>query len=163
YLMANLDFIEREVRQSRAAQPSIVGKELSDAITESRQGIERVGLIVRDLKTFTRDDDGTPIAVDVCEVCDASIRMVESEIRQRARLKTHSPAGPVFVRANETRLVQVLLNLLINSVHAIPSGQADRNLITVAVRKHDATVEIKVTNTGSGMTLEVLTNATRPF
>jgi signal transduction histidine kinase/CheY-like chemotaxis protein len=163
YLTANLDFIERELLRIQSEQPGVLGGDLTDAIAESRQGLERVGLIVRDLKTFARDDDGTPTAVDVRSVCDSSIRMVENEIRHRARLEKRYPPEPVFVRGNETRLVQVLLNLLINAAQATPTGQADRNLVTVLVRRKDATAEIEVTDTGAGMTAEVLANATRPF
>ncbi|HVU03266.1 MAG TPA: ATP-binding protein [Polyangiaceae bacterium] len=163
YLTANLDFIEREIQRIRAAEPGIVGSELADAIAESRQGIDRVGLIVRDLKTFTRDDGGTPVAVDVREVCDASIRMVDNEIRHRARLERRYADHPVWVRANETRLVQVLLNLLINAAQATPPGQAERHTITVSVETRGDTVALAVSDTGVGMSPDVLANAVRPF
>jgi CheY-like chemotaxis protein len=70
---------------------------------------------------------------------------------------------PVFVRANETRLVQVFLNLLVNAAHAIPPGAAENNSIHVRLTTKDGRAEITIRDTGSGMTSEVLAHALDPF
>jgi CheY-like chemotaxis protein/anti-sigma regulatory factor (Ser/Thr protein kinase) len=65
---------------------------------------------------------------------------------------------------DETRLGQVLTNLLINAAHAIPPGAPDRNEVAVQVRSDpQRRIAIEVRDTGSGMAPDVLKRAFEPF
>jgi len=163
YIAGNLDFIARELRVLRAADLETERPELVSAVSEARQGIDRVASIVRDLKTFVRDDEQQTGLVDVRTALDAAIRIAENEIRHRARLVRHYENQPAFVRVNETRLVQVFLNLLVNAAHAIQPGATENNSIHVRLTTRDGRAEITIVDTGSGMSSEVLARALDPF
>jgi len=163
YIAGNLDFIERELRVLRAADLETARPELASAVAEARQGIDRVASIVRDLKTFVRDDERPAGLVDLRAALDASIRIAENEIRHRARLVRQYEDQPAFVRANETRLVQVFLNLLVNAAHSIQPGAADNNSIHVKLTTRDGRAEVTIHDTGSGMSSDVLAHALDPF
>ncbi|HEX8539489.1 MAG TPA: ATP-binding protein, partial [Cystobacter sp.] len=67
------------------------------------------------------------------------------------------------VPGNESKLGQVLLNLLINAAQSIPEGDAARHAITVGTRREGAQVVIEVRDTGKGMSTEVLARIFEPF
>ena len=66
--------------------------------------------------------------------------------------------------ADESRLVQVFLNLVINAAQAIEEGHADQNVIGITIapfgKKH---VSIDVRDTGSGIDREILDRVIEPF
>ena len=59
------------------------------------------------------------------QVLDSTLRMAWNEIRHRAKLVKHYGNVP-RVDANESRLGQVFLNLIVNAAQAIPEGNVDR-------------------------------------
>lgn len=67
------------------------------------------------------------------------------------------------VAMNRTELQQVLINLMVNAIHAMPGG--GRLILRSANRNHDGTegVEIEVTDTGSGMSPEIVATIFDPF
>ena len=177
YLMANLDMVvgKRLPELARAiaagrdpdAPEGDVGPRIAQ-ITEmleiAREGADRVRNIVRDLKTFSRGDDEEQRGpVDVRRVLDASINMAWNEIRHRARLvRDYAPVPTIL--ANESRLGQVFLNLLVNAAQAFPVGAARENEIRVRTRETpDGQVIVEVTDTGPGIPPELQRRIFNPF
>jgi len=93
----------------------------------------------------------------------SSIRLTGNELKHRAVLVRELGDTPL-VLADEGRLAQVFINLLINAAHAIPEGNTDANRIVVRTRTDDqgrAVVEIQ--DSGEGMPPEVQARAFDPF
>ncbi|HTM43884.1 MAG TPA: ATP-binding protein, partial [Polyangiaceae bacterium] len=127
------------------------------------QGAARVRVIVRDLKAFSRANDETVGDVDLSRALTNSIAMVASQISLCARL-VRDYEGLPLVRANEARLGQVFVNLLVNAVQAIPAGNAARNEIRVSGYTNPAgQAVIEISDTGSGITAENLQLIFEPF
>src|SRR6185312_9197102 len=89
--------------------------------------------------------------------------MAWHEIRHRARLvKSLAEVPPVD--ANEARLGQVFLNLLVNAAQAIPEGQADKHEVRVATRVDErGKVIVEVGDTGMGIPPENMPRIFDPF
>jgi len=118
---------------------------------------------VSGLKTFARAEEGRNASIDISSILDSSIAMAANEIRHRARLEREYRAAPM-VEADEARLGQVFLNLLVNAAHAIPEGRADTNEVRVSTGTDGggrAVVEIR--DTGSGIPDEVAKHVFDPF
>jgi PAS domain S-box-containing protein len=133
-------------------------------IDVAREGSERMRDIVRDLRTFTRAaDEEKRASVDVRRVLDASINLAWNEIRHRARLvKEYDDVPPIV--ANEARLGQVFLNLLVNAAQALQVGGASENVIRVATSTDRAGhVIVEVGDTGPGIPEEILDRIFDPF
>jgi signal transduction histidine kinase/CheY-like chemotaxis protein len=158
YLSTNLDFIADAL-----ADPSRAAKdELLDAIRDAQLGIERVRLIVRDLRTFSRGSGREKKQLDVRATLDDAVKMSWNEIRHRAILvKDYRDVPPVL--ADELGLGQVFLNLLLNAAQAIDEGHADRHEIRVSTRTAGAHVEIEVRDNGKGIAPELLPRIFDPF
>jgi CheY-like chemotaxis protein/anti-sigma regulatory factor (Ser/Thr protein kinase) len=60
------------------------------------------------------------------------------------------------VEANEARLGQVFLNLIVNATQSLPEGQAERNEIRVITRLTAGRVIVEVSDTGAGIPPENL-------
>jgi PAS domain S-box-containing protein len=164
YVLANLDLaLERltEIAADGAAPDRVA--EVSEMLREAREGADRVRHIVRDLKVFTRGESEDRARVDPRRVLDSCVNIARGEIRQRARLvKRYDETPPVL--ANEARLGQVLLNLLVNAAHAIPEGDPLENEILVATRAEgDGRVVIEVRDSGSGIRDDVRERIFEPF
>jgi signal transduction histidine kinase/CheY-like chemotaxis protein len=136
--------------------------EVLEEVRDAREAAERVRLIVRDLRLFSRAEDPRRALVDVREVLDSTLRMAWHEIRHRARLiKAFDEIRPV--EANEARLGQVFLNLVVNAAHAIPEGRAEHNQIRIVTRLDAGRVVIEISDTGAGMSPEVMAHIFTPF
>ena len=157
----NLELMERMLElQQHADLPA----DLHAALSDAREGAERVRLIVRDLRIFSRVEDVSLGPVQVEQVLDSSLRMAWNELRHRAHLRK-SYGGVPPVHSNEARLGQVFLNLIVNAVQAIAEGDRERNEVCVTTSVEAATqrVIISISDTGSGMPPEIEARVFSPF
>ncbi len=162
YVMANVDLALERLAEPDASSPDHIA-DIVEMLREAREGSERVRHIVRDLKVFSRGETEEKSRVDPRRVLDSCVNMARGEIRQRARLlKRYGDTPPVL--ANEARLGQVLLNLLVNAAHAIPEGDPESHEISVATRQDDrGRVIIEVKDSGAGIPEEVRPRLFEPF
>jgi CheY-like chemotaxis protein len=136
---------------------------LEEPVRDAREALVRMRDIVRDVKLFSRPQDDHTDAVDVVRVIDSSIRMAWNEIRHRARVVKDYQAVPL-VNGNESRLGQVILNLLVNAAQAMSEGHADGNQLRVVTRaKNDDRVIIEIADTGVGIPAKNLERIFDPF
>ncbi|BDG10130.1 ATP-binding response regulator [Anaeromyxobacter paludicola] len=164
YLLANLDFVEQQLSGEGPALDRVSPSELVEALRESRDGARRIGEIVRGLRTFSRKDTaGARRGADVRTAADAAVRMAQAQARPRARLVTDlRETAPVS--ATEHELAQVVLNLVMNAIQAIPEGAPERNEVRVTSRVHPGgRVELTIGDTGSGIAPEHLSRIFDPF
>jgi PAS domain S-box-containing protein len=154
YISANLDTVVH-------ALPT--GEDLHAMIEEAREGVERIRRIVRGLMTFSRSDEDERAPLDIERVLELALELTNGELRHRARV-VRDYGGPPPVTANEARLGQVFINLLVNAAEAIPEGQADRNEIRVVTRSDGAGwARVEIHDTGAGMAHDVAGRIFDPF
>jgi signal transduction histidine kinase/CheY-like chemotaxis protein len=137
-------------------------QELLEELEDAREAAHRVRQIVRDLRLFSRAEDDRKDLVDVREVLESTLRMAWNEIRHRAKLVKAFDEVPL-VDANDARLGQVFLNLVLNAVHAIAAGRAETNEIRVSTMLEGNEVVVEVKDSGEGMTEAVRARIFEPF
>ena len=148
---------------NRVARLRVRLAEVGEPFRDTHEALQRIRDIVRDVKLFSKPNDVTTGPVDVRRVLDSSSRMAWNEIRHRARLVKSYDDVPL-VDANESRIGQVLLNLIMNAAHAIPEGHAERNEIRLSTKTGDGRCAlIEVADTGSGIPEENLERIFDPF
>lgn len=161
YLMLNLDWIARKL-SAGVNDPSSV-EALAEMLNEARRGAQRVATIVRELRSFSRADGETKGAIDLGAVVRSAVKISGHEIRPRARLTIALESAPL-VHANEGRLEQVVLNLLLNAAQALPPGRTATNEIRVVVRVDaEGRAVLEVSDNGDGIAPEVLSRIFDPF
>jgi signal transduction histidine kinase len=175
-IIANLDYISyvlAEVCQPKNERNGDLGagqEALDDCISEieaplrdAREAAHRVKDIVRDVKIFSRPNPEQHGAVDIHRVIESSLRMAWNEVRHRARVVREFGEIPE-VQGNESRLGQVVLNLIINAAQAIPEGRAEQNEIKISTAAtSDGGVLLEVCDSGAGIPPAVIDRIFDPF
>lgn len=137
--------------------------EIGAALQDAHNSAERIRLIVRDLKIFSRSDEQKIEAVDVHQIIESSIRIALNEIRHRAVLVKDFGNIPL-IKGNAARLGQVFLNLIVNAAQAIPEGNVEKNEIRVSSRKEGKdSVAVEIHDTGVGIPEHLSSKIFDPF
>jgi PAS domain S-box-containing protein len=164
YVTGNLEAVSETLRASSVrTRATAEHVELTTAIGEARDGAERVRKIVQGLRLFSRSEEEQRVPLALSGVLEAAIRLTSNEIRHRALLVRE--LGPVpLVVADDSRLTQVFINLLVNAAHAIPEGRSDGNRITVRTRTDaQGRAVVEVEDTGKGIAPDLMSRVFDPF
>jgi len=163
YVIANLEYVKRLLSQGAGRLEATGLAELGDVLDDSLDGAERVRRIVSDLGSFSRPLDARVVAVDLELLTERALSVAANEIRHRARVIREFSRIPA-VLGTEAKLVQVILNVLINSAHSIEVGAVERNAITVRTGL-DATGRptLEIEDTGCGIAKENVSRVFDPF
>ncbi|MCP3101847.1 ATP-binding protein [Myxococcus sp. K15C18031901] len=161
YVSSNLAYVSDLLSQAALAEEQL--PELREVVAEALDGAGRVRAIVRDLRTFARGDEERHGPVDVVRAVEGALRLVRNELTHRARVSCTLEQVPP-VHGNEVRLGQVVLNLLVNALQALPERPADENRVRVSLRTgRSGQVELEVADNGHGMAPEVQRRIFDPF
>jgi CheY-like chemotaxis protein len=129
-------------------------------VAEIRQGIDRIAAIVRDLRSFVREDDEPAAPMDLGAAIDAAERLVQHELRPRGTLVKEYGALPRVVGVPR-RIEQVFVNLFLNAAHAL--GERADGRIVVRARVTSDRVVVYVDDDGGGISPEMLASIFEPF
>ena len=136
----------------------IIG-DLPSLLKESREGIERVTRIVRDLKDFSHVERDAPMRpADLQQGLESTLNIVWNDLKYRARVEKHYSPMPL-VECHRSEINQVLMNLLINAGQAID----EQGTIVLATGAGDGEAWISINDSGCGMPEEVLERIFDPF
>jgi signal transduction histidine kinase len=173
YVLLNLGYVTEEMHKLLCDRTLAVGeganievraREVLLALEHARDGAERIRDIVWSLKTFSRPEREACVLLDVTRVLDAALAMVHDEIRRRATVVKNYAAEVPEVFANEARLGQMFLNLVLNAVQALPEERVLSNQIHVAVRPLGADrIAVEVGDNGVGIPSQVRGRIFEPF
>ncbi len=148
--------------ERRLIQPPMVEQWIG-VHAEIQAAVSRIERIVGDLKVFSRAPELGGAHADVNAALDWAARATSHELHHRGRLVLDIPRMPL-VAIDQSRLEQVLVNLLVNAALALPSGHAENNEVRVSTRVlPDGRVELAVADTGAGMEPETLAHIFEPF
>jgi PAS domain S-box-containing protein len=163
YVVANLDLLAEELELAAGSSLRQNLGEWRDAVREAREGSDRIRKIVRGLKTLSRAEEERRAVIDLRPVLELAINMAFNEIRHRARLVKDYGDTP-FIEADDARLGQVFINLIVNAAQAIPEGDSENNEVRI-VTSTDALgrAVIDVLDTGPGIPSEALGRVFDPF
>jgi len=137
-------------------------EDILDRLRDTLSGTRRIRDIARGLGTFSRVDEKRLTPVKLWQVIETAINIVHNEIKYRAHLvKEYGTTSAIL--ANDGRLSQVFLNLVVNAAHAIDEGDIENNEIFIRTWQEGAEVCAEVRDTGRGITDEDLPHLFEPF
>ncbi|HET6572093.1 MAG TPA: ATP-binding protein [Fimbriiglobus sp.] len=98
--------------------------------------------------------------VEVVGVVRSVLGLVRGRLdKQRVEVRLDAPPGGLILIADPDQLQQVLVNLVLNALDALPSGGA----LTVAVRQRGGAAEVELSDTGPGIPHALLPRLFEPF
>lgn len=165
FVLTNLKYMEEQLKtlsQDYIKQNTFMLK-LNDIIDESIQGVERIRKIINDLKGFARVDTDDLTLVDIHEVLSTAINMAYPQFKHVATLEKDFTTDIPLLLLNTSKLHQVFLNLIINSVQAMEGDDFSKNIIQVKTYIKSNSIFIDITDTGHGISPENLSKIFNPF
>ena len=136
-----------------------LSEDLPDLLRETRDGLDRVTKIVRDLKDFSRIDTSDQWeSADLVAGLESTLNIVQNEVKYKATVERHLVALPA-VMCRPSEINQVFMNLLVNAAQAIP----ERGVIRLGSGFDDEHAWVEVADSGKGMTDEVRNRIFEPF
>lgn len=122
---------------------------------------QHISKIVQGLRFFSRDSSVDPfVNTDLAKVVDDTILLCAERFKTHG-LQLEVEKSSVLVSCRPVQIAQVLLNLLNNSFHAVQTQP--EKWIRVSVKDKNETVEISVTDSGSGISPEARSKIFQPF
>lgn len=138
--------------------------ELIDALEDASLQSERAADIIRGLRNFLRKGPAERDVLRLPQLVDEVLRLVQHEARERRVEVTFSSAADLpLVHANRTEIEQVLFNLLLNAIEAMPAGRDGRRQVSVTANAVEDGVEMAVADSGSGFVEGVAEHLFDPF
>jgi two-component system sensor histidine kinase AtoS len=122
--------------------------------------VTRIEKIIGSLLSFSRFSEVSFVNVDVTEVLREVVLLTAHWLAEkRIRLEELIPPVPALVVGDENKLQQLFINLLVNSIEAVPSG----GRIRLALAAEAGSVEVTVSDNGCGIAPQVRDRIFDPF
>ncbi len=174
-IVGNLEFLRAQLADQLADEPMELGEVLHAA--------ERARGLVGQLMSISHRMPGARESVDVGALVESTAVLLQRTIGVEIAVRTEITQGSLVIDGDATLLRQALLNLALNARDAIESSdsasmEAERGTITlsasvVSLSKTEARrwaplrpgkcVQLTVSDTGPGMSDEILEKAFEPF
>ncbi len=137
-----------------------IEEEIPLMIRESRDGVGRAAQIVKDLKEFSRVDASPQWQwASLQRGIDSTLNIVANEVKYKADvIKEYQPLPDI--ECLPAQLNQVIMNLVVNAAQAIGP---ERGRITLRNGVAGEKVWLEISDTGTGITPEVMQKVFDPF
>ncbi len=169
-IIGNLEVALRQLESSTDGAQVRLSRRLGAAM----QGAQRAATMTKRLLAFSRQQPLNPTPLDINRVLNGLSDFLRRALGEEISLEIVGSGGLWPIAADATELETALLNLAINARDAMGSGgkltiEASNSCLDEAYCQSDPDlqpgqyVQIAVTDTGAGMTKEVLERAFEPF
>ncbi|TWT75951.1 Sensor protein FixL [Posidoniimonas polymericola] len=141
-------------------------EEIGAAVSQTLEGVNRVASIVRAMKEFSHPGTAAKIPTDLNAAIKNTVTVATNEWKYVAEVQIDCDPNLPSVPVLPGDFNQVILNLVVNAAHAISDvvGKGgDKGLIRIATRAAGDSVEIEVSDTGTGIPEDVLLKVFDPF
>ncbi len=154
--------------------PEMEREELRGYLAQVDSAVTRAAALVRRLLTFSRKVQPELRPVDLNRLVDQTVEVLERTIPKMISIRARLTAEPSVVEGDAAQLEQVVLNLAANARDAMPDG----GLLEIGTGRLEigsdtargrldveagSFVSLTVTDSGGGMSHEVLEHAFEPF
>ena len=153
-----------ELVQRKALPTDTLKQDMTSVITQ----IDRITKLVNSLLNLAREkhsDYAGPVVLNLA-IQDV-LNLMQPELDRKGILLEIINKEELLVKAEAGPLGQVLLNLLVNSLHAIEeaikNGRADGHKISISVQSFADSVEISIQDSGCGIPEKDLPQLFKPF
>lgn len=127
--------------------------DLVTALQRSREQAVRAGNIIRGVRDFIRSRRTTPTDCDINVLLRNALDLLDTQLDENdINVSLSQPDTPLLARADQTLLVQVILNLIQNAIEAMAKNDRARRTLTIAsTRTAEGTIIVSVSDQGRGI------------
>ncbi|OXU16198.1 PAS domain S-box protein [Sedimentisphaera salicampi] len=88
-------------------------------INQILQASDRAKKLVNQILTFSRSSDLQKTSISVCSIIDECLSMIKPSVPENVRISKFIRTSRDTIRGNESQLLQIISNLITNSIHAV--------------------------------------------
>ncbi len=141
--------------------------EIPQAISQTLDGTDRVARIVRAMKEFSHPGDEAKSLIDINKAIQSTITVSRNEWKYDAELETDLDLTLPTVPCLASEFNQVILNIIVNAVHAIRDGKSDdstaKGAILITTKQEGDWAKISIRDSGSGIPEAIRSKIFDPF
>ena len=141
--------------------------EIPQAIEQTLEGVGRIAKVVRAMKEFSHPGSEEKCLARIQDGIETTITVARNEWKYVADIVTDFAPDVPDILCHPGDLNQVFLNLIVNAAHAIEDalagGGQQKGTITIRTRRVGDSVEVEVSDTGTGIPAEVQQRIFDPF
>jgi signal transduction histidine kinase len=128
-------------------------EEIPKALSQALSGVQRVARIVQAMKDFSHPGTESKTPIDLNRAIESTLTVCRNEWKYVAELETDLDASLPAVSCLPGEFNQVILNIVVNAAHAIADQAKDgeKGVIRVTTRRVNDRVEIRISDTGTGI------------
>jgi two-component system sensor histidine kinase PhcS len=137
----------------------------AEVLTDVEDGLKRVQTIVSDLRMFTHPGTEQVDSVPVAEVVTHALRLLSNEWRGKVAIEQHLTEQQTIL-ANKNKLIQVLVNLMQNSLDALKAKtftNGEKPTLRIESRAVDGRNLLSIRDNGTGIDRKHLDKIFDPF
>ena len=144
-----------------------LSEHIPKALDLSLEGVKRIAKIVKGFKEFSHPGSEEKRAINLNQAIETTISVARHEWKYCADLVTNFDAELPLVPCLVGEFNQVMLNLIVNSAHAITS-EVEKNgngkgTITISTQREGEWARVAVADTGAGIPVEIRSRVFEPF
>lgn len=132
-------------------------EEIVEKLGMVEKNIDRASAIARELLQFSRQQESDFIPLNINEIIQSSLTLLEYKLKNIYIRQDLIPLPDVM--GDSGKLEQVFINILSNSLEAMPEG----GRIAIATSETNGLIEVRLADTGIGIAEEHLLRVFDPF
>lgn len=126
------------------------------------KSVEEAARIIRQLLQLSKPQIGAPEVVSLATVVGDVVTMLKFQLREaKTSVHTLAPPEPIRVFADPAQLKQVVMNLVINALHAME--EVARPRLEITINRQGASGWLEVADNGSGIPANIIGRIFDPF
>jgi len=162
------ELIAKLLAVTEATDIAYLREEIPNAIRESLGGLERVTRIVQAIKEFSHPGSSEKEPIDLNQALRSTLTVAGNEWKYVAEVELDLDPDLPLVSCLPGEISQVFLNVVVNAAQAIQEarqakGSAAKGAIRIATRRVGGSVEVRISDTGTGIPKSVLGRIFDPF
>jgi signal transduction histidine kinase len=156
------DEIEKTIQSVGLAD---LEKLIPQSTTQALSGVHRVVKIVQAMKDFSHPGTEGKVPLDINRAIESTLTVCRNEWKYVAELQTDFDPALALVPCLPGEFNQVILNIVVNAAHAIldKTKGKTKGIIGVSTRGQGDKVEIRISDTGTGIPEAALGRIFDPF
>jgi len=160
---ANISLLSERLQEIEGCVPAETLTELTELTQDAIEGAHQIRDIVQALQQFSQASTGRTELLELNPLVSRTVKMVCAEIQKRAVLTQDYGMTPP-VEAEEAKLCQVILNLVVNALQSIePTGSGKNEIAIRTYSDFRGWAVLEVSDTGKGIPDDVLERVFEPF
>ncbi|WP_372367774.1 ATP-binding protein [Candidatus Uabimicrobium sp. HlEnr_7] len=130
---------------------NILPQRFIDKIKDISQGANRINEIIYHMRSFWDSQQSQKMKVNIEEVIKKALSLATVQLHSHGINLEYKPSrSNLYIKGNSIKLEQILINLIVNAVHAVDSSQKTSKYIKIQTAKKKSYVEIKIIDNGTG-------------